>query len=379
MTQPHPGLIALAAERPLPEVPRTQFDDLAASAFEHKMAGLLWSRVAAGELKLPKSTTMVLARADLRTRGHHLRLWQTATDIAQRLRARGIGVAVAKGVSIEARWYERLGERPSVDVDLVIEPGKASLLDEIIFALQPDRVLHGRAVTLLSTGMLQSVDIDVAGIDVDLHADIMKYEIPTRSADVIWQRLRKVSGPNGATVDALDPELSLVHSLLHLNKDRFSLLLGYADVARILARENLDWDFIDAFLRREGLAVHIYSALDVVVTTLGLEHQVPRRPRSLRATFWDLLWSPNVRLAGREGYTTGVHRQFFIPMLADGRSLEAVRWFVRRRIAPPASLIDLYYPNTSGPYLLRLLNGRLQVMTRNRVARQAYSRSNHFR
>ena len=68
---------------------------------------------------------------------------------------------------------------------------------------------------------------------------------------------------DGSTVRALDAETSLVFSLLHLNKDRFAKLLGFAEVVRIIDRGGIDWEFVDRFVAREGLETSHTQALQV--------------------------------------------------------------------------------------------------------------------
>jgi hypothetical protein len=47
-----------------------------------------------------------------------------------------------------------------------------------------------------------------------------------------------LDGPGGTRVRVVDPELSLVHFMVHMNRDSYRWLLGFADVARILGRED---------------------------------------------------------------------------------------------------------------------------------------------
>lgn len=373
MPGPHPALIELAAGRPMRFLGLVDAAAVVSSAFEHRVAGLLWTEVQQGAVVLPRSLMLQLAREDLRQQSIQLEQWRGAARVADLLGGLGIGVVMAKGVAAERRWYGRMGERPSNDVDLMLEPGTERRLPEIVEAFGVDRVLHGAAAALLSTGVLQSIDIDAGGVDVDLHADIFKVEIPIRQLEVVWGRRRRVLGPEGLEVDALDPELSLVQFLLHLTKDRFARLLGFVDVARILAAEDLDWDFVHKFVRHEGLEVVVYRALDAVVSTLGLPRPPAPAVRGLRAMVWDRLWPETLRLRGRQGLHLAARRQLLIPLLARGRIHEAAWWWLRRRALPPAAIVNLWYPDVRGPYLLRLLIGRLRTRRREALEREAMS------
>lgn len=360
MARPHLLLLDLAAGR----TPRRDAVDdaavVAASAFEHRMGGLLWSAVARGDIPITGEASHLLALDDLAVQAHHRRLWLTLVDIHDRLSAIGIQVAAIKGVAAEARWYDRLGERPCTDLDLLLEPRGQYRLDEVLEALAPDFFLRADAPKLMQSSVLQSLDLDVSGIEVDVHADLLKVEIPTRGTETLWARTTTVVHDE-ASVRVLDAETSLIQFLMHLHKDRFSRLLGYADVARIIERETLDWAFIDDFLAREGLRVHAYSALHAVATALDLAVPPVPIPHGWRARAWRKLWPPERALSGQPGFASRLgHQSLWIPWLADGRLSEAVRWWLRRRAFPPDTLVRVYYPNVRGPYLVRLIVGRLR-------------------
>lgn len=370
MSRPHRALIELAAGRPLPSVPTEEAEGLVTSALEHRMAGLLWSRLSADEVALPRETVRRLAYEDLRSQGHNLRLWRVLSSVVQRLADIGVAVASAKGVAAEGRWYSRLGERPCNDIDVLLAPEDVARIDDVVHCLKPDHFMRTDIGHLVRSGTLQSIDLTVDDVEVDLHADLLKIEIPTRQPEVLWSRQEAVQGPEGIRVHAVDGEISLIHFLLHLNKDRFSFLLGYADVARLVAGGDLDWAFVDNFLRREGLRVPAYQALDEVVQALRLDPPVAVTGLGWRAAAWQALWRPQRRLTGRRGAAGQAHRQFWIPWLVHGRANEALRWWVRRRLFPPVALLPVYYPRTRGPYLWRLVSGRaMRIRERRRVLR----------
>lgn len=367
MARPHPALIELAADRPLPGV-----DDAGAlvrSAREHRMQGLLWHAVGGGGLALPKTSVAELARDHLACRAHHRRLWRVLEDVTAGLAVIGVEVASFKGVTAEARWYPGPGTRPCNDLDLMIDPRQVDRVSDVARVLQPG-VAFPHLDVLVGSGVLQSVDLIAQGVEVDLHVDLLKFEVPTRQRELVWSRTLEIAAPGGGTVRVLDPETALVHLLLHLNKDGFARLLGYADVARLLQRERLDWDRVDAFARGEGLATHVYASLDRVVTTLGLTRPPVPRPSGWRAEVWRRLWPERESLHGLGELTHLQHRQLWIPWTAQGRLPEALRWWVRRRLLPPRELLAYYLPETRGPYLWRLARGRLsRARSRREVTR----------
>lgn len=371
MTRPHPILIDLAAGRSPRPLDPAEAPALVDAAFEHRMGGLLWSSIGRREVQLPRDEVTRLAARDLAVERHHLQLWAAATELHRRLGALGIGVAFAKGVTAEARWYERLAERSCVDIDVFLEPAALSRLGEVIDALHPAHPLRSDGPALVRSGVLQSIDLVFQGIPIDLHADIFKIEIPTRQRDLVWARTALVSGHDGVRVRALDPELSLVHFLLHLNKDRFARLIGFADVARVLSREELDWAFIESFLAREGIRVPVYASLHAVTSALQLPAPPVPRPGGWRGSTWTRLWPEEGRLLGNRGLARDQHRQLLLPLLTEGRIGEGMRWLLRRRLFPPRAMVPIWYPDTRGPYLMRVAIGRiLRARDRRRVAQQ---------
>ena len=351
MSRPHPALVELAAGRPLPEV--DNHEALARSALEHRMGGLLWSEVSGTETG-PAAWREHLAGADLVTRAHHQRLWQTLRQVSDALAGAGIRVATFKGVAAEARWYDRAGERPCADVDLLLDPAQLDRIDEAVAVIDPGHALRGRIGDLVAHGRLQSVELSTTGsVAVDLHADAFKLWLPSRR-DVTWSRTVEVANPEGGCVRALDAEASLLNFLVHLTKDRFRSLLGHADVARVVTRPDLDLEFVAWWALQEGLDVPYRAALTAVAETLGLDAPVAR-PRGARFAVWRVVWRPGIRLRGDEGVLRFRHRQLWVTLLAKGH-LAAKVGFMFRKVLPPREL--LAYRRGPGTYARWLTWGR---------------------
>ncbi len=352
MARPHSALIELAAGRPLP--PRV--DDpqhLLATALEHRMQGLLWSAVMRGEIELPLDTQRRLAIYDLQTQAHHRKLWDTLEEVTTRLAEMGVEVAAFKGVAAEARWYDRMGERPSRDLDLWLSPHQVERVDEAVRLLQPGHPLVGRLARLVERGHLQSIDVSWRDQWVDLHVDPFKLGVPSRLLETLWdQRVDLGSG-----VSMLDPEASLAQFLIHLNKDRFSWLLGFADIAHILDADPETAARAAEIATQDGFFVPVSKSMSVVASVL--ERTSPLSPASgWRARAWDRLWPSEVMLGGDEGFLNA-HRRLLLPFLAPGRTDEAMRSIVRS-VLPSPDLIEIYYPDVPGWYPIRLIRGRVR-------------------
>jgi hypothetical protein len=356
MARPHPLLLDIAAGRPASATGH-DLAELARSAHEHRMTGQLWSRVTAGEIDGPNEWKQGLAARDMRVRARHQRFWVTLPKVASVLGDLGVGCATFKGITTEARWHDRVGERPSTDIDLLLPPGSEARASEIVEALAPDHRLATVLPSLIRRRFIDTVTVRFDGALIDIHFDLLKTGVGSRSQLEIWERSVVYPIP-GNRVRVLDPETALVHLLVHLNKDRFSRLLWYTDILRLIRAEaGLDWAHVDRFVRTEGIEAAVYRALEVAFDDVGLK--APRHPRvnGPRAAVWSALWRPSTRLQGSVGYLRRRHRKYWFAFLVRGRQLEAVRWWWRQ-LFPPGELLAYIYPKATGPYLWRLVTAR---------------------
>jgi hypothetical protein len=203
-------------------------------------------------------------------------------------------------------------------------------------------------------------------MDVDLHFDLLKLGIPTRGGAQIWDRTGPYQLPSGASVRVLDDTSALLHFLVHLNKDRFQRLLGYADIKRVMAAGQVDWDLLLVDARREGIEVAVLRTLATVLDRLSVPWPAALpRPRGPRSVVWGWLWPPSIHLRGEEGRLKFRMRQNWLAVLARGRALESSRWWLRE-LWPPAAAVDVRYAEVRGPYLWKLLRGRFAATVAHR-------------
>ena len=355
-------LVDLAADR---EPASDEFDSQQwARAIDHRMGGLLWSW-GRDHLRDHDLKTRLLMH-DLGVGAHLDVVWKVLGYAVSQLHGRGIDVATVKGVTAGARWYRRTGERPCSDVDLLLAPHHLDRAAEAVAALQPDHPWIPHLDALVASRRVQAVTLRVDDMDVDLHFDLLKLGIPTRGASRIWDRTLVHELPGGAAVRVLDDTAALLHFLVHLNKDRFQRLLGYADVQRVIAGGQVDWDLLQQDARREGIEVAVLRTLEAVLDEMSLPWpaEVPR-PRGPRSLAWSLLWRPGIRLRGSEGRLRFRMRQNWIAILARGRGREALWWWIRE-FWPPEAAVDVRYSGLRGPYLWKLFRGRVQAASAHR-------------
>ena len=337
MASPHPEVLRLARG----ESVRVSLDAEAfvRSAFEHRLGGLLWTAIEAGEIEqLPTTLHQRAAIADLRVAAHHHALWDGLVRLEDELRSIGVTPVSLKGVTSEARWYDRIGERPCSDIDIWLRPDDHTRLDAVLDMFQLASDVKKMILRLVDRRQLQHVDVLWGGVSVDLHFDPMKLGIWTRSADEILERCVFLDGVKGCRSTVLSAEDALVLFLLHLNKDRFAYLGAAGDVKRVMEREELDWDTIHRLVSAEGLDVPVYQSLAAVAAVLGMDIPSMARVTGLRGELWTRLWPEKSRFRGHEGRMAHPRRQVLIPGLARHRGADAFKEW-RRQLLPSKELL----------------------------------------
>ncbi|MCC5947041.1 MAG: nucleotidyltransferase family protein [Nitriliruptoraceae bacterium] len=366
-TRPARALVDLAAGRDPGDVDAD--GELIAQAIEHRMTGLLCTHLrdrGAGDLNV--------AMLDLRIQAHQAqirRLLDLCLDTAEQ---HGVEVIVLKGASIEHRFYGRAGERPSSDVDLWMLPHDRRALVGLVAALQPDHPWLSGLDRMVARRQIQSVTLQVDDLEVDVHVDPLKLGVWTRQAGQAWASTQEIALEDGRPIRVLSDDWTLLLLLIHLSKDRFQRLLGYADVVRIMRGGDATWERVLALARGEGIEHLAEWAMDVIEADLGvrLRPEVqPTPPRlGLRSWIWHRLWRPDIRMRGSEGRRRFRFRQNILPLLGKGRVVETLRWWLRE-VFPPAPAVAAEYPDEPGPYCRRLVLGRIKATrARRRMSEQ---------
>lgn len=328
--------------------------EVVASAIEHRLFGLLWKWVEAGSVRCERAPRDSLAVAMLQSRRQSKRCLSAVNEITELLKSHALDVAVLKGIGTEVRWYSELGTRPSVDLDLWLSPEDLERASEVVRLLDPGHPLESSVDELVRNRRVRSIDLRWNGFAVDLHFDPFKYGIWYTDLESAWSWNERLE--EGFVVPGRPVEL--VISLLQLNKDRFSRLLNFADVARMTSDASTctnSWELA----RSMGASVPVISSARVVASTLGVGPPVPTPEGHWRSFLWNRIWNEDTRLRGDDGYTAMRRRQDWIPLLCDGHLGGAIRhllhvWF------PPKPLLEYFNPHVRGQlYPIALVNARL--------------------
>jgi hypothetical protein len=228
----------------------------------------------------------------------------------------------------------------------------------VVAAIDPSHTLLDSIDDLVRLDQLQSVDVKLeSGVWLDLHVDAVKTGVELRSKRDMWARTAVHEGSEGRSLRALAASDALIQAVVHQLKDRFSLLRGHADIARILQSGEVDWDVVARTLETDGLAGVFWPALSIVLDELHLHSIVAPTP-SMGTFSVNRVWPPDTRLQGDLGMAKKVRAKHAIPFLMRGRTREAVRNFWRVLFPPKAMLAHLH-ARYRGPYLWRLVSMRI--------------------
>lgn len=369
-------LIKLAAGHAVTGPPEDE--NLAWLASEHRMHGLVLSALEPHEDEVSAALRRRLAPIDGQTWARHRFLASELARVSTTLTEGGVGHYVIKGPAVEGRLYDRTGERPYADLDVVILP--PARIGDAVNLIEGASTDSEIADKLADDGWIQSLDVTLpSGAVIDVHIDPLKLGFQSRFSKTVASRLESMD-VDGVPVEVLDPTASLVVALLHLNRNRFRHLSGFADVARILGRSDVEWDVFEDLVLEDGLEVLVDGSLRAVQDDLGLETYLAdgwfsrhTAGKGVRRTVWNLAWRRSTRLRGTAGrFRMGRRSQFLMPALCRGRSAWTVGWMVRR-LFPPSSLLEFNHPSETGPYLVRLVRGRWHQIRHNRFHRGARS------
>lgn len=163
------------------------------------------------------------------------------------------------------------------------------------------------------SGRLQGFDVPCAGVWVDMHTDPVKVGVALPRPDELWARTERRT-VRGIPCRVLDVETSILQAVLHLQEDRFSELIGFADVAR-MADDAVDWGWLESYAAAAGLSVHLNEGLRVISEVLDIELPYDR---TVSSRIWRRLWPETSRLRGGVGLTRKVRNPLLDPVHDGG-------------------------------------------------------------
>jgi len=321
------------------------------SALEHRLSGLLATELLERPDDFEPAVTRLVAGADMVSRSTNASLTDLAYDLAETLAHADIESTVLKGIGVEACWYDRVGERLTSDLDLLVWTDGIEAVANAVRLIDP-AYQHAHAVArLVAAGELQSVDLAVGRLRVDLHFDPLKLGVWTREPGEFRRTQQPVGNRGGVVVQTFGPECTLVELVLHVNKDSFAFLGSLVDISKVLRQSTIDWDLVHELVDANGLRVPFWRSLAFVAETLGQPVPTPPTLPRVQSTVWSKTWSKDHVLQGNEGRIRAPKRQRMLPLTIMGRPQDVARE-MSRRLHPNR---ELYVVQGIKPKRMRLL------------------------
>jgi hypothetical protein len=160
-------------------------------------------------------------------------------EMTAALVARGVRVALVKGIAYAGTIYPDPAERPMHDIDLLVPRRDFPEAMRCMAALEFARIGRIRR----RSRYYHAIELARDGLRIELHRSMVQhYRTSVRMGDV-WRRARPDPGAGGA--ERLDPVDDLLLCMLHIARHELAVpALNYVDVSRL-------WDRLDAGARDE--------------------------------------------------------------------------------------------------------------------------------
>jgi hypothetical protein len=254
-----PPLFQLLSQRGLPPG-EVDWARLASSASAHGLAGVALAEAKRAGLALPPSAHAQLQQQAQAVAAQALRASLLLGRVLGAFNAQGRVPVVLKGPPLAGRTWPEPLLRPSVDVDLLVEPA----------ALPAAREL------LASLGLAATDDADHhevfqgPGGMVELHRELLS----GLGATLGWTNVQpvQVATWEGRPVRLLAAEDELVYLSVHAANHLFRRTSWLYDLKLLLAsRPGWDWGRVAALGRDTGFAAPLWAGLDAAQRCFGAE------------------------------------------------------------------------------------------------------------
>lgn len=336
---------------------------LVTTAAEHRLTGLLWHAVQAEELAVDEVQKKRMAIGQVRLRTRQAAIVGVLPRLLADARAVGVRLVLFKGAALENQLYGVSGLRPFTDLDVAVAPESRHRFGDLVARLDPAHSLAMKAQRFVDAGILDSLDIQIDDVWIDLHVDPFKVGLDLLQPDLVWGSTEIVN-ISGTDVEVLGLEAATLQMMLHELKDRFAFLIGHSDLMRLCTHPNLDRALLAKMVAAQGFDSLFTFVMDVVERDVRVVVHPIEPVRGWRHVVARRVWRATIRLGGDEGRRSHHRRQQFIPFLAKGRAAEALSWWWRV-IFPPSELLEYWggllhphHPPLRGPYLWKLTRRR---------------------
>ncbi|MGB7601489.1 MAG: nucleotidyltransferase family protein [Candidatus Sulfotelmatobacter sp.] len=263
----HPDRLGLLLERP------TQWDLLFRIADQHGVTSLLYQRLESFTGLVPAAILASLLQDHERNIHKSLFLTRELIRVLDCVGELGIEVIPYKGVVLSELYYEDIALRQSGDMDLFVRQEDVARIRRAVRELgytprllipadaEPDYIASGYECTFDSPAGKNLLELQWAlqphfyAVDFDMQG--------------LFERSRNVTVA-GRVMKTPSPEDLLLILSMHAAKHVWGRLIWLCDLAQILKRESLNWDWIRSEARDLGVERILHITLLLANRLLGI-------------------------------------------------------------------------------------------------------------
>ncbi len=258
----------------------------------HRLASMSLSAAQAGAIEAPPDVAASLAVTALDETTTSLAAERAVLATVALLRAHDCRPALLKGASIATRFYPRVSDRPTRDVDLLLPADEVVRAWEVLTAEGYRAPLRGMDPAWVGRYAKGCTLVGPDGSEVDLHRTLtalpfgLLVDVPA-----LWDEIEDgVVG--GRPVRVLSAEATFFHTCLHAALEFEPELLAHLDVV-VTSRADLDQDRVRRLVGRGPLTSVVRAAVDeaglfgtVDPAIVDLAHALPASARGDRLLDW---------------------------------------------------------------------------------------------
>lgn len=248
-----------------------QWHAVATKADAHTLAPLLYSHLTRLGVQLPDSVGAWLKESYRRNWIRNAMLYRALGRVLAPLREPGIPLLVLKGADLAARFYQDIGVRQMLDVDLLARRRDLADIDRVLV----DRGFEpfDRHRSIGQDNCAFAYRLPGSGLDLEVHWAIVpqKYNLSI-DTDGFWTRAQETRLLN-VQASVLSREDLLLDLCVHAAKDsaaKLSLRM-LCDINQVVLREGakVDWEMVSGRARDWGVAKPVYVFLRLARELLG--------------------------------------------------------------------------------------------------------------
>jgi Uncharacterised nucleotidyltransferase len=235
--------------------------------------------------RLPGAARDRIAAGHRESTCRYLALKASLSLLLPRLAAAGIEVLLLKGFPLATLYYQSVGARPMVDLDLAVHPAHFGAARRAIEQAGLATSAERRAAPPLPGGHAVAFRAE-DGLELDLHAQVLHASRWAGADDAFWSGAVRLA-IRGHRALTLCPADHLLHSCIHgVQRNEVSPVRWIVDAACILRRGEIDWRRLVEQVGRHDCAGPVRAGLGYLCDQLALPipaqvlAELDRLPRS---------------------------------------------------------------------------------------------------